>query len=98
MSFIDYHNKTLRLFGYCIPEDLPNGVLPAVSVLGKIAVYTKFLSIEEVNMAVLQALTLETVVQYYTLSKTEPVCLQVEFRLGLLIELRGVRQPEEDAV
>ena len=98
MSLIDDDNKAFPFLCDRILQHFPDRILPIISMFSKVAVYTEFLGIQEVNMSIFQSLSLETVIQNHALAEAETVSLQVELVLGLLIEFWGIGKPKEHGI
>ena len=99
MRLVDNQIQTVTLFTCRVGESFPNRILSCVAVLGQIRTFTKLLCVEEIDVSVIQYLTVKGFFRDgNALIKTDFVRLQIYFLLGLLIKLRRVGKPNEDGI
>ena len=97
MGFIDDEVQPVALLAHGVRERLPDGVLPSIRVLRQIAGFGKLLCVQEVDVAILQHFHVERIVaDNNALIQPNLVGLQVDLQPRLLIELRGIRKPDEN--
>ena len=86
MSFVDDKVQLVCLLVYCVGQCFPNGVLPVVGVLGKVAAAAQFLCVEEIDVSLFQHLAVKRVIaDYLALAHLYPVCLCVYLLLRLKV-------------
>ena len=99
MRLVDNQIQTVTLFTCRVGESFPNRILSCVAVLGQIRAFTKLLCVEEIDVSVIQYLTVKGFLRDgNALIKTDFVRLQIYFLLGLLIKLRRVGKPNKDGI
>ena len=80
-----------------IVQCLPDRILPIIGMLGQFSAPADLLRVQKINMPILQHLHVEGFFgDGHTLAIAQLVGFQLDLLLGLLIQLRGIGQPDEN--
>ena len=99
VCLINNEIQTVSFFSCCIFNGLPNRILSRIRMAAQITGLAKFLRIQEIDMTVLQNLSVERFIRnHYALIHADLICLQLDLLLGLLIQLRRIRKPYKNGL
>ena len=97
MGFVNDEVQPVGFLSHGIRQRLPNGILPPVRMLCQIAGLGELLCVQEIDVPILQHFHIKGIVaDRDALIQTDLVRLQVDLQPRLLIELRGIRKPNEN--
>ena len=99
MCFINNEIQPVSFFSCSIFNGFPNRILSRIRMAAQITGLAKLLRIQEIDMTVLQNLSVKGFVgDHHTLVNADFICLLLNFLLGLFIQLRRVREPYKNCV
>ena len=99
MCLVNDEIQPIRFVLNCVIQSFPNRILSIIGVLCQLSVPADLLCVQKIDMPILQHLHVEGFLcNRDTLAETQFAGLELNLLLGLFVQLRGVRKPNENGL